>query len=152
MKCIACKNMHCQDTIPKILRNKYSQKSNCAATVPISKFICLWLWEIYIFSQSICLYAAGKYVDRSWEYIYRSQTQECGNWDWGRAIPRKGIHKWDFCCSVVAEGDCAYTTSRRYIRYLYVLSPGLSICIGDRKLFVLPGAVLFDPLDLCWNF
>ncbi len=22
------------------------------------------------------------------------------NWDWGRAIPRKGIHKWDFSCSV----------------------------------------------------
>ncbi len=40
-----------------------------------------------------------KYVDRSWEYINHSQTHECGNWDWGRAIPRKGIHKWDFRCS-----------------------------------------------------
>jgi hypothetical protein len=27
-------------------------------------------------------------VDRSWEYINRSQTHELGNWDWGRAIPR----------------------------------------------------------------
>ncbi len=25
--------------------------------------------------------AAGKYVDRSWEYINRSQTHECVNWD-----------------------------------------------------------------------
>jgi hypothetical protein len=25
--------------------------------------------------------AAGKYVDRSWENINRSQTDECGNWD-----------------------------------------------------------------------
>jgi hypothetical protein len=25
--------------------------------------------------------------------IYKSQTLECGNWDGGRAIPRKGIHK-----------------------------------------------------------
>jgi hypothetical protein len=25
--------------------------------------------------------AARKFVDRSWEYINRSQTQECGNWD-----------------------------------------------------------------------
>jgi|688.fasta_scaffold416216_1 hypothetical protein len=25
--------------------------------------------------------AAGKYVIRSWEYINRSQTHECGNWD-----------------------------------------------------------------------
>ncbi len=31
---------------------------------------------------------------------YRSQTHECGNWDWGRAIPIKRIHKWDFLCSV----------------------------------------------------
>jgi hypothetical protein len=39
-------------------------------------------------------------VDRSWEYINRSQTHESGNWDRGRAILREGIHKWDFCCSV----------------------------------------------------
>ncbi len=32
-------------------------------------------------------------------YKNRSQTHECGNWDWGRAIPRKGIHKCDFPCS-----------------------------------------------------
>ena len=38
-------------------------------------------------------------ADRLWEYISRSQTHECGNWNWGRAIPRKGIHKWDFRCS-----------------------------------------------------
>ncbi len=25
----------------------------------------------------------------SWEYRNRSQTHECGNWGWGRAIPRK---------------------------------------------------------------
>jgi hypothetical protein len=29
------------------------------------------LWSAY--------FAAGKYVDRSWEYINRSQTHECGN-------------------------------------------------------------------------
>jgi hypothetical protein len=34
------------------------------------------------------------------QYINRSQTHECGNWGWGRAIPRKGIHKKDFRCSV----------------------------------------------------
>ncbi len=25
--------------------------------------------------------AAGKYVNRSWEYVKRSQRRECGNWD-----------------------------------------------------------------------
>ncbi len=61
------------------------------------------------------------YVDRSWEYMKRSQTRECRNWDWGRTIPRKGIHKWDFRCSVrqyltfnieAAKADKASVASR----------------------------------------
>ena len=83
-----------QEPIRKIW-NKYFQKRNCAATVPISTFMCLW--AIYIFPWSIC--CCRKYVDRSWEYINCSQTRECGNWDGGHAIPRKGIHKWYFRCS-----------------------------------------------------
>ncbi len=34
----------------------------------------------------------------SCENLNRSQ-HESGNSDWGRVIPRKGIHKWDFLCS-----------------------------------------------------
>ena len=49
----------------------------------------------FIYSYS----AAVKLLGRSWKYINHPQTHECRNWDWGRAIPRKGIHKWDFCCS-----------------------------------------------------
>ncbi len=60
--------------------------------------------ERFIYSHDRSAYsAAGKYVDRSWVYINRSQTHECRNWVWGRAIPRKGINKWDFRCSVYAE-------------------------------------------------
>ncbi len=62
---------------------------NFAATVPISTFMCRL--AIYVFPRSICLFCCRKYMDRSWEYINRSQTHECVNWDWGRAIPRKGI-------------------------------------------------------------
>jgi hypothetical protein len=40
-------------------------------------------------------------VDQSWEYINHSQTHECGNWEAGRAIPIKGIHKWYFPCSAI---------------------------------------------------
>jgi hypothetical protein len=51
------------------------------------------------------------YVDRSWENINRSQTHECGNWDGGRAIPRKGTHKWDFRCNAALRKEllCSVT-------------------------------------------
>ncbi len=87
-------------TLPKMPKiwNKYSQKSNIGASVPISTFMCLW--ANYIFPRWVCLFCWRKYVDRSWEYINRSQTHECGNWGWGRAIPRKGIYKRNCLCSV----------------------------------------------------
>ncbi len=84
--------------MPKIW-NKYSQKRNIGASDPISTFMCLW--ANYIFPRWVCLFCLRKYVDRSWEYINRSQTRECGNWGWGRAIPRKGIYKQNCRCSVV---------------------------------------------------
>ncbi len=89
--------MHCQDKIPKFW-NKYSQTGNIGVSVPGSTFMRLWV--IYIFPPSVCLFCWRKYVDRSWDYINCSQTHRCGNWGWGRAIPRRGIHKWDFRCSV----------------------------------------------------
>ncbi len=44
-----------------------SFSANCAASVLISTFMCLW--SIYIFPRSIWLFCCRKYVDRSWEYI-----------------------------------------------------------------------------------
>ncbi len=35
-------------------------------------------------------------MDRSWKFINCSQTHECGNWNWVRAIPYLGAHKWGF--------------------------------------------------------
>ncbi len=83
-------------------------------TFPISTFICLW--AIYLFRRSICLFCWRKYVDRSWEYLNSSQTHECRNWDWGRAISTKGlgIHKRDFRCTVPWQ---SYNTIQYNIQY-----------------------------------
>ncbi len=71
---------HCLFTLhtAKILKiwNKYSQDPN-------STFMCLWRY-ICIPTIGLPVLLQEKYVDRSWEYINRSQTHEYGNWDWGR--------------------------------------------------------------------
>jgi hypothetical protein len=49
----------------------------------------MYLWAIYIFTRSICLFCCRKYVDRSWEYIKCSQTHECGNGTEAAQFPKK---------------------------------------------------------------
>ncbi len=84
----------------------YYHKWNCYFQNRIIMFslqdpTLIYICKRFIYVQDRSAYsAAGKYVDRSWEYINRSQIHECRNWDWGRAIPRKGIHNGYFLCSV----------------------------------------------------
>ncbi len=37
---------------------------------------CICEWFIYIFPPSVCIFYWRKYVDRSWDYINRSQTHD----------------------------------------------------------------------------
>ncbi len=97
-------SVHCKDKMPKIW-NLYSQTRNIGVSVPISTLMCLW--ASYIFPRWVCLFCWRKYVDWSWKYINRSQTHECGNWGWGREIPRKGIYKRN-CLSVYYAWDGTY--------------------------------------------
>ncbi len=49
---------------------------------PMSQFPHSCVCERFKYSHDRSAYsAAGKQVDRSWEYINRSQTHECGNWE-----------------------------------------------------------------------
>ncbi len=89
---------HCKDNIPKI-RHTYSQKWNCAASVPIPTFT--FLWAIYIFLRSVCLFCCRK-IGRPIVvilYINRSQKHECGNWEGEQAVSFLGVNKSDFLCS-----------------------------------------------------
>ncbi len=77
------------------LQPPYFQNRIIMFSLPILTLI--YLWEIYLLLGSVCLFCCSQISpDSSWEYINRSQTHECGNWDWGPTIPRKGIHKGIF--------------------------------------------------------
>ncbi len=60
----------------------------------------------YIFPRSVHIFSCsriGRPLAQSWEYMNRSQTHECGNWDWGRTIPFLGIvvSNFRYCVFVV---------------------------------------------------
>ncbi len=61
-----------------------------------SQFLHSCICARFIFPGSVCLFCCS-HIER---LILGSQTHDCGNWDWGRTIPRKSIHNWDFLCSV----------------------------------------------------
>ncbi len=108
--------------------------------------------ERFIYSHDRSAYsAAGKYVERSWEYIYKSPTHECGNWDWGRASPRKGVRKWDFRCSVLFSSLHPLPPSPSPLCETLLLelrSGEEPICLSG-----LDGACLLNKISTqCWNF
>ncbi len=86
--------LHCKGTIPKI-RNKYSQERNFAATAPIPTF--MFLWAIYIFLLSVCLFCWRK-IGGPNVGIIRSLT-EIGT-EAAQFLPFLWIPKSKFLCSV----------------------------------------------------
>ncbi len=62
--------------VPKI-RKRNSQKGNCAASVPISIFI--YLWAIYMFPRSFCLFGCSKIDGPILEILYKWLTDV---WIW----------------------------------------------------------------------
>jgi len=68
--------VHCNENLIYVL---YSFSGNCAASVPMSTFMCLW--AINISPGSVYIFGCIKMDDRSWKYINLSQIYECRNWE-----------------------------------------------------------------------
>ncbi len=96
----------------------YSFSGNSAASAPISTLMCLW--AIYIFPGSVYIFPPAEQANPSWEHIIRSQTHECGNWDWGPDIPFLGIFVSNFRHFVFAVNTMAgFLPSRRVLNHIY---------------------------------
>jgi hypothetical protein len=74
------------------IRNKYSQKRICAATVPIPTL--MFLWAIYIFPWSACLFCCLKIGGPNVGilYICRSLTD---TWMWKLGLKSRN-HFWEY--------------------------------------------------------
>ncbi len=99
--------MHCKETVPKI-RNKYSQNRICTVSAQFPH-TCLWA-NLYIPTIGLPVYsAAGKYVDRSWEYIYISLTD---TWMWWKlGLRPRSCFSWNTLMGFSLQcGCCSYRT------------------------------------------
>ncbi len=78
--------------------NYYFQNRIIMFCLPVPSLI--YLWEIYTFSRLVCLFCCRKICGPILG-IYKSLTD---TWMWKLGLrprnSRKGIHKWDFPCSV----------------------------------------------------
>ncbi len=80
------------------------------------------VWERFIYSQDRSTYflQQKRQTHPGWEYMIRSQTHECGNWDWDPDIPFLGLFVSDFrhfVFAVMHTVKIALSILSQYARY-----------------------------------
>ncbi len=86
---------------------------------PRSQFPHSCVFERFIYIPgSVYIFPPAEQADPSWEYIIRSQTHECGNWDWGPDIAFLGIFVSNFRHFVFAvQSPSRFQTSLKNAKY-----------------------------------
>ncbi len=84
-----CNFLHLQYSQKARMRKKYTFQGDLYTVFP---------WSVHIFP-------AAEKEDPLWEYINRSQTHKCENWDCGRAIPflRIYVSNFRYCFFALCE-------------------------------------------------
>ncbi len=119
---------------------------------PQSQFPHSCACERFRYAHHRSPYSAGGIctVYRSWDYINRSQTHECWNWGWGRAIHRKGIYKWDSPCNADIPFIMIHAITCTYVYGMWVTCVTYSILSLSLKAYV-PGGLISVSLGLIEN-
>ncbi len=96
----------------------YSQKRNCAASVPISTFMCVW--AIYRLQSSVHLFSCSR-IGRTIRGISKSlKEHECRNWDCSRAVPFLWIFVSNlrYCLSLQCRLLIQFSIVRMFLNWL----------------------------------
>ncbi len=98
------------------------------------------LWAIYIFPGSVHIFPPAEKADSSWEYIIRSQTHECGNWDWSPDIPFLGISVSNFQLFFFAvQWLCVHHAKNCLVTTVPIACfPPIDVCRAHQLVFTIP--------------
>jgi hypothetical protein len=94
----------------------YAFSGNCAASVPISTFMCLRAIYIFLYDLFTYFLQQNRQINRGNIYVNRSQTHDCGNWDCGLAIPFLGIC-FEFSVLIL----CVYVLALTAVIYIVLI-------------------------------